>query len=214
MLPTTLVLVTPQYNHWGRRFMRLLPMKRIVKRIEKCASLNAAANNYVKQGDYEMAVEKHMTMQVNSRVCFNIAMLYAALKNFEMASYYFLSAISLDPWLTIGYYFFALLYQTKGEYHRAVHLYNKAATSFRNHEYIDYHQLGVPLKLFKADVLKNTAVCHFRIGSLLEARRSIPKYSKENINDLLVKIPPYQNELLLFKRPSIGASFCHLYKKN
>ena len=175
-------------------------MNRIMKRIEKRSSLNWEASNFLKSKDYEMTIETHMRMKINSRVCFNIAMLYMHLNNYEMASFYFLSSVNLDPWLSVAYYFFALLFQKQNDYNRAIKLYNKCRASMRNHISIDYTLLSLPLVLHHADVIKNTAVCYYRCGLPKEARKCIFRQFKETIHELLLLPPKHDNMLFLFKR--------------
>eukprot|EP00834_Sanchytrium_tribonematis_P004491 NODE_224_length_12322_cov_0.795549.p8 type:complete len:185 gc:universal NODE_224_length_12322_cov_0.795549:8196-7642(-) len=174
-------------------------MKRISNRISNCAFLTHEARKYIQEKEYEMAIESYMNMKLNSKVCFNIGILFFRLGNYEMAHHYFQSCLKMDPYLTIGYYFYALMYQKLKDYKNSLSYYGKCLRSFRHCKSINYNPLGLPVIININHVYENLVYCYFKAGFQdFQIQQLLPNF-KHDLEEVVLRLPYLSNELVLFK---------------
>ncbi len=173
-------------------------MNKVVKQIHRRSLINCTANNLIIKNEYELAIESYMEMTMNSRVCFNIAMVYMALNEFERSVFYFRAAIHKDPWLAIGYFYFGVLLHQNKQYEYAVQVYDKCLYTFRDHSCINYHNLGLTVELEKSTVTTYLLKCYYALGNEELAQESLPL--KATMSSILNT--PVEFKLSLFKNPN------------
>eukprot|EP00834_Sanchytrium_tribonematis_P007462 NODE_677_length_4824_cov_0.791323.p4 type:complete len:197 gc:universal NODE_677_length_4824_cov_0.791323:4259-3669(-) len=157
------------------------------------------AFQYIRDQDYELAILVHEQMQMNHKTCFNLAMLYLKMANYKKSIYYFKFAIHLNPYLSVGYYYYGLLQMHLGDYVDAIALFDDCIFTFRNHDFIDYDQLGMNLLLKIQDVQKYRCICLYKMGlhelAALKMNDLDPINMKQICNEPISQL----NELVLFK---------------
>ena len=145
--------------------------------------MNIEQNAYdcvIKQRYEEASVlyEQLLKEKPNSKVHYNLGIMYRRLGDAMAAIRHFETAITLDKWMVSAYFMFALTCQEIGDYQRAIKLYGFAITKLRNHPYIEYNQMGLMLTVRKQDILTNRAMCRFQVKNLNFAKLDL-KEAKE-----------------------------------
>ena len=171
-------------------------MRGLKQRIKRMRYYDDKIRKYVEKGEYENAIHKSMSTDLNSKNSYNMGLLYLRLERYDEAVLYFIIAIRLDSWLAIAYYMYAVVMQKTGHYIEASELYDYCLHTFRDHSVIEYTQLGLDLILEKQDVLINKAVCCYQIGlkySALQLMEDAKKLKIEimNLNVQLYKSPTH-----------------------
>lgn len=115
------------------------------------------ADEQFKAGDVNAAINTFKTAEEISKICFNTGKLYHKLRNYQEAIRYYSKAVERDAFLAIAFFQRGVAYHLLGDVNNAAYDYEDAIDRLRGHEYIDYHQLGMPYKFLLSEVLYNKA---------------------------------------------------------
>ncbi len=100
-------------------------------------------------------------LKKNSKIYFNIGIIYRVRGQNDDAIKSFTKATLLDPWFAIAYFMKGVCYCEMDKYNEAVTEFNESLQRLRGNAMIDYSQLGLNLVLESADVLLNRGICYY-----------------------------------------------------
>ncbi|BGP12560.1 hypothetical protein JCM10213_004854 [Rhodosporidiobolus nylandii] len=107
------------------------------------------------QQDFDRALSLFEEIADTSRVFFNLGLIHATLGQHEQAVPFFTQAVSLDPFLAVGFFQLGVSQFLLGRYEEARKDFDEALLYLRGNDVIDYEQLGLKFKLFSCEVLFN-----------------------------------------------------------
>ncbi|KAJ1548598.1 hypothetical protein HK405_002141 [Cladochytrium tenue] len=110
-------------------------------------------------GDYQTAIAVFEPIADTSRIHFNMGMAFSNLSQREEAIQSFSLAVKCDSYLAIAYFQRGTLFYKQDLIAEAIADFNDALTYLRNNLLIDYTQLGLPHKLFSAEISYNRGLC-------------------------------------------------------
>jgi len=116
------------------------------------------------EGDFEEALNVFSTIAESSRTLTNIGLIHAALGNHEAAVKQLTAATVLDPYLAIAYFQCGVSNFLLDRYEHALKNFGEALLYLREHQSINYQQLGLRFNLFHAEVLFNKGLTLIYMG--------------------------------------------------
>ena len=171
----------------------------IRKKIESAALLNWKATECVNNEEYERAIYHFIQMEETSKVFFNIASLYRKLENQEMSIEYYKKALLKDPCFAICFYMLGLTLQEKSSFKDAIKSYEFCRITMRDHEVIEYIQLGLDATLGICDILRNQTECRtllsIEYGSIVVERKNPFKFQNDLLMFKLKRNRPFYNNV-------------------
>ena len=136
---------------------------------QKCIKNEETAYKFIQTGLYEEAIDIYKNIKPNSRRLFNLSMLYLQIGNYGAALCNLEDAASLDNWLTVAYFIMATIYQDMTMYSKALDMYQICLLSMRNHDAVEYQQLGLNMSVQADDVIIGLGMCKMELGMVDQA---------------------------------------------
>ncbi|MBN3312111.1 NCF2 factor, partial [Atractosteus spatula] len=109
----------------------------------------------------------------NSKIYFNIGILYLITKDLDAAEKAFDNSIRKDEHLAVAFFQRGITFYKQQKFEEALSDFKKAFTELRGNQLIDYKLLGLRYKLYGCEVLHNVALAHAQLGQWEKAEENL-----------------------------------------
>ncbi|CAO3703425.1 unnamed protein product [Rhizopus stolonifer] len=116
--------------------------------------------------EYEPSLKTFISIADNSKIHFNIGLIFAVANEHERAVASYNKAIQLDSYMAVAYFQRGVSYFIKNEMVHAISDFNQAYEQMRGNSIINYNQLGLQFRLYACEVLFNRGICQLRQGKM------------------------------------------------
>jgi hypothetical protein len=130
---------------------------------------NAAIAAYERE-DVQSALDLFERLQQSTKVLFNIGLIYATVGHHTVAVEKFEVAGSRDKYLGIAHFQCGVSYFLLSKFYLALQAFERALVTLRGNGFIDYQQIGLKFKLYKAEITFNIGLCRINLG---DSRRGL-----------------------------------------
>uniref|UniRef100_W5M1Q5 Neutrophil cytosolic factor 2 n=1 Tax=Lepisosteus oculatus TaxID=7918 RepID=W5M1Q5_LEPOC len=109
----------------------------------------------------------------NSKIYFNIGILYLITKDLDAAEKAFDNSIRKDEHLAVAFFQRGITFYKQQKFEESLSDFKKAFTELRGNQLIDYKLLGLRFKLYGCEVLHNVALAHAQLGQWEKAEENL-----------------------------------------
>ncbi|KAI9251941.1 hypothetical protein BDA99DRAFT_521594 [Phascolomyces articulosus] len=121
---------------------------------------------YYDSQDYDSALRTFMRIGDNARMHFNIGLIFSILQDHRRSVAAFKKALELDPFFAVACFQRGVSHFGLGDLKKAYEDFDQAYTKLRGNPIINYHQLGLPFRLYECEVLFNRGICQLYLGRI------------------------------------------------
>ncbi|EIE91532.1 hypothetical protein G6F46_004642 [Rhizopus delemar] len=116
--------------------------------------------------EYETSLKTFINIADNSKIHFNIGLIFAVANEHDRAIASYNKAIQLDPYMAVAYFQRGVSYFIKNDMEAARQNFDQAHERLRGNNIINYHQLGLQFRLYACEVLFNRGICQLYMGKM------------------------------------------------
>ncbi|KAI7849524.1 hypothetical protein BDC45DRAFT_573901 [Circinella umbellata] len=125
-----------------------------------------AGCTYYDKEDYDAALRTFMRIGDNARMHFNIGLIFSILQDHRRSVAAFKKSLEMDPFFAVASFQRGVSHFGLGELNQAYKDFDSAYTNLRGNPIINYHQLGLPFRLYECEVLFNRGICQLYLGHI------------------------------------------------
>ncbi|ORZ00836.1 hypothetical protein BCR43DRAFT_485879 [Syncephalastrum racemosum] len=116
--------------------------------------------------DYDLALRTFMRIGDNAKMHFNIGLIFGTINDHRRSLAAFNKALSLDPFYAVASFQKGVSHFLMGDLVSACEDFDQAHQKLRGNTIINYHQLGLPFRLYECEVLFNRGICQLHLGKI------------------------------------------------